>query len=401
MSTLSPFETYFLANTVYAINGHSVQSIKENYELANHPNFPNIQAPFNASSLNSFQAHSGINFLPAGLNWLTSSTGFGFLAQRKKPDLREFVLVTRGTDIVPDWLTDAKIGISRGPTGHIVHDGFNDTFKSYKAQLETLLKQVGPPPATVHCVGHSLGGALANLNAALLIARGYKVHLYTLGSPRVGHYPFVQYLEKNMTGQIHRVANRFDPVTMVPVFPFMHASVKEDTYLVSAGGTKINFEAHSTDPSKAGYAVSMNHPSKTWSDLQQPLPRLGLANGMLDIEIKAIGGGALFSAQVLAMIGQAICKLVATIGGAALLTTQRFFYGAVEATDRLAEILTICAHQTLKASKEVESILSAMLHFIGRGTMVRVEVTIQFTRWVLNQLLSEINAMATRAITRR
>ncbi|WP_370263324.1 hypothetical protein [Limnobacter sp.] len=39
-------------------------------------------------------------------------------------------------------------------------------------------------------MGHSLGGALANLNAAVLNDMGFDVHLYTIGAPRVGLLPF-------------------------------------------------------------------------------------------------------------------------------------------------------------------------------------------------------------------
>ncbi|HEY1058012.1 MAG TPA: hypothetical protein VGE55_04700 [Limnobacter sp.] len=324
------------------------------------------------------------------------------MAKQTAGAANEYVLVTRGTDIVPDWLTDADVGIAIGPNHKVVHKGFHDTFKSYLTQLDVLLRQVGPPPAIIHCVGHSLGGALANLNAALLHEKGYTVALYTLGAPRVGHYPFAADLETKLRGRIYRVANRFDPVAMVPVFPFCHAGVQDDTYVTHAGGSLINVDAHSTDPSKPGYAVPMNHPGKSWADLKQPMVRLGALDETLDDSIKILGTGLLFSGQLLVLIGQAIHALCSKISQAALLTTQRFFEGCAEATDRLAELLMICSTQSYIMKEETKAIVRAIMRFLGRTVNgVGDQITVMVLRWALSQLTTELQAKATLAITRR
>ncbi|WP_370261930.1 hypothetical protein [Limnobacter sp.] len=312
------------------------------------------------------------------------------------------MLVTRGTDIAPDWLTDANVGLALGPSSKLVHAGFNDTFLSYKTQLDVLLRQVGPPPAVIHCVGHSLGGALANLNAALLHERGYTVCLYTLGAPRVGLYPFAKDLESKLRGRVYRVANRFDPVAMVPVFPFCHAAVKEDTYITHAGGTLINFESHSTDPSKPGYAVPMNNPAKSWADLKHPIVNVGALNESLDDSIKILGTALLFNGQLLVLIGQAIYLLCSKISQGALLTTQRFFDGCAEAMDRLAEMLIVCATQSFVMKEEAKSIIRAIMKFLGRASSGAADqLTVGLVRWALSQLTAELQAKATLAITRR
>ncbi|HEX4879090.1 MAG TPA: hypothetical protein VFV39_04525, partial [Limnobacter sp.] len=297
MKVLSPFESYFLASSVYSVRAMPQQDLSRAYGGKQLKEFPGVEAPFDPATLNAFKGQSGIRFSHQSLRFLTSCTGFGFLAKQEGAGAPEYVLVTRGTDIVPDWLTDANVGVAMGPNQKIVHQGFNDTFKSYRTQLEILLRRVGPPPAIIHCVGHSLGGALANLNAALLHERGYTVCLYTLGAPRVGLYPFANDLGSKLEGRVYRVANRFDPVAMVPVFPFCHAAGKDDTYITHSGGALINFEAHSTDTSKPGYAVPMNHPSKSWADLRQPMVRVGALNQTLDDSIKILGTGLLFSGQ--------------------------------------------------------------------------------------------------------
>lgn len=402
MKVLTPFEAYFLANSVYNLTSHSADVLKRLYKSKTHHQFPGVAAPLNPATLHAFSGHSGIRFVPAAFKYLTATTGFGFLAQQQGANSREFVLVTRGTDILPDWMTDFKVGVAVGPNSRLVHTGFNDTFNSYQAQLEGILRSVGPAPATIHCVGHSLGGALANLNAALLHERGYTVCLYTLGAPRVGCYPFASHLETKLRGRIFRVANRFDPVAMVPLFPFCHASVKHDTYITHAGGNLISPDAHSTDPTKPGYAVCMNDPHRKWVDLQHPMQRLGALHQTLDDSIKLIGGGLLFNGQVLVLIGQALFEICNKIAGNSLLMTQRFFDGCAQAADRLAEILHVCATQSVILQEEAKSVIRAIFKFLGRPvTGTTSNLTIALIRWALSQLNSELSAKACLAITRR
>lgn len=402
MKVLSPFEVYFLASTVYQIRQKTQASVQRLYKQKSSVDFLDLEAPFDPATLNAFKGKTGVRFVPKSLQFLTASTGFGFLAKQKSLGASEFVLVTRGTDMTPDWLTNVNVGVAVGPNNRLVHAGFNDTFNSYRTQLDVLLQQVGPPPATIHCVGHSLGGALANLNAALLHERGYTVCLYTLGAPRVGHYPFAKNLENRLQGRVYRVANRFDPVTMIPVFPFCHVSVKRDTYIAHAGGQIINFDAHSTNPNKPGYAVAMNHQSKTWADLKQPMIRVGALHETLDDSIKILGTALLFNGQLLVLIGQAIYLLCSQISQAALLTTQKFMDGCAEATDRLAEILMVCATQSFIMKKEARAIVVAILKFLGRSANgLPDQLTVSVVRWALNQLCTELQGKARLAISRR
>ena len=402
MKSLSPFEVYFLASTVYTVRQAENSFVRASFEKKVIGGFKGVSAPFNPTTLTTINGTSGIRFKPKALNFLSASSGFGFLAQRVGNGMKEFVLVTRGTDSTPDWLTNVQAGWASGPTDHIVHKGFNDTFNSYRAQLDGLLRDVGPPPAIIHCVGHSLGGALANLNAALLTARGYTVALYTLGAPRVGYYPFASNLETKLKGRVHRVANRFDPVGMLPVFPFCHAAVNQDTYLTHAGGNIISVDAHSVDPNKPGYAVCMNDPRKTWADLKQPIPRASHLHETLDDCIKLVGGGLLFNGHLLILIGQALYKLCSAVSQAALMTTQRFINGCAEATDRLAEMLLVAAAAGAAKKEEAKAILRAICQFLGRPSgFVADQVTVALVRWALIQLSTELAGRATLAVARR
>jgi len=100
---------------------------------------------------------------------------------------------------------------------------------------------------TIHCIGHSLGGAVASL-AADWIKENHssEVKLYTFGAPRVGFGSgFGQSItNKLLAKNIHRVYHGTDPVPMVPLFPFAHAPTSGQSYYLPFGGLVVNFGAH-------------------------------------------------------------------------------------------------------------------------------------------------------------
>ncbi|HEX4888454.1 MAG TPA: lipase family protein, partial [Luteibaculaceae bacterium] len=156
----------------------------------------------------------------SGLFNIDLLSGFGFVAHGTGSRANELVLVTRGTNFQHnkfDLATNANIGYGIGPRGNVVHRGFLKTFKSYQSQLVSFVSQGGAKrPSTIHCMGHSLGGALANLNACMLRNAGFNVCLYTIGAPRVGIVSYAQDITKQIApGQIRRIANPCDPVPMV------------------------------------------------------------------------------------------------------------------------------------------------------------------------------------------
>lgn len=64
-----------------------------------------------------------------------------------------------------------------------MHSGFNSLFITLQAELAPYLSGV-KPSGTVHCVGHSLGGAIASLVAGWAKKRfNCNAKLYTFGAP--------------------------------------------------------------------------------------------------------------------------------------------------------------------------------------------------------------------------
>ena len=136
-------------------------------------------------------------------------SGFGYVAAGKGQFQGDVLIACRGTDVAEDWLTDFNISTRTGPFGSPVHAGFHDTFQSFVGQIDHALDQIARSQAigTVHCVGHSLGGALATLTAAHCIQRGIgRPEIYTFGSPRVGGRGFAVSLTERLGREhIHRV----------------------------------------------------------------------------------------------------------------------------------------------------------------------------------------------------
>jgi len=143
----------------------------------------------------------------------------------------------KGTASLLDTLTDLNTGVGRSDTGGLVHQGFLYTFRSFLPQLQefnTSIQKRGNIKA-IHCVGHSLGGALATLTADWLKAKTqFNVQLYTFGSPRVGFQFFAEnFTKKTLPENVFRVHHKHDPVAMIPTWPFMHVPYTGIDYLLS------------------------------------------------------------------------------------------------------------------------------------------------------------------------
>lgn len=113
------------------------------------------------------------------------TTGFGYVLQFQQGTRCHVIIATRGTRPelgAPDLLTDARASMTGFGDYGAVHKGFRTTFDTCLASLGDDT-QIAMDADVVHCVGHSLGGAVATLMAAHFAAKGKAVKLYTFGSP--------------------------------------------------------------------------------------------------------------------------------------------------------------------------------------------------------------------------
>lgn len=162
-----------------------------------------------------------------GPGFIKCETAFGMMVYGTGEFYKSHAfIVLRGSRILGDWLTNGNFVLtSRSAAGHSVHDGFNQAFKSFRAQLDSFIAGFGQQGiARVHCIGHSLGGALAALCAEYVKSATRKeVYLYSFGSPRTGLSMFADELSRALTPErVFRVYHRTDIVPCIPPWPYTH-----------------------------------------------------------------------------------------------------------------------------------------------------------------------------------
>jgi triacylglycerol lipase len=390
MPQLSPSQAAAIAAGVYELRDQSVSSALKPANGALRLSNPlGISGMFAANDTDQLHGVSGVPlFKPI--------TGFGFIAQGVEAYKDEVLVALRGTSILPDWLTDATIGVSTGPTGTPVHMGFNTTYKSFAPELQTYFQK--HRPKTIHCVGHSLGGALATLAADYLSSNtGAKVELYTFGSPRTGGPDFARTLTEKLTPErIHRVYHPADPVPMVPLWPFAHVPKGAGGLAIAIdAATRINHTAHYM---KDSYVPAMV--DKSWGQLK--------ANGaqtLTDRQIRswltraAEGTVLSWNARVYELIGIALDWILRQCGTAIAILAQAAIGGTITIMDQLAYLLHRGAVASVKVAAYVQSLITVIFKFLGRTAIKGANLTEQFIRWVLETMMSTMRVMVIGALS--
>lgn len=386
MSTLTVERAAAIAYGVYALIDQTIdQSIARGDVLGS-------EGFFAVGEGTRFQGRSG------GLYICKVLTGFGYIAEGVGTRKGEVLIATRGTELLADWLTDANVGLQRGPSGELVHAGFHETWKSLSADIREFLR--GRNPTEIHCVGHSLGGALATLTADYLSSlRVGNIKLYTFGSPRVGSSAFVRGLDDRVGEQnVYRSFHSADPVPMIPLFPFFHVPAASSAYQLGGGSTGlINFGAH-----KMGLSYVPAVAGQSWDSLRRrDLSNDHKMNVQLWLEqVSANSSGMVMgSTWVLAMICKALAWLLEM---AALLVCTGISAGmaaSLTALDYLAMMLARGAHFSADISLHLKTIVTAIFRFLGRRAISGTALTVDFIRWVLGLLYQSLATTARRALS--
>ncbi|NMP30876.1 lipase family protein [Thalassotalea sp. M1531] len=150
---------------------------------------------------------------------------------------QEHIVVSfRGSHSVKDWLANFQAVREPGPLSEtLAHEGFQDALFPAIIKLTNTIDAFEHQNKKVWLTGHSLGGALSSLYAAMLCENGYEVFgLYSFASPRPGDERFANELNAQIAGPHYRVVNDGDIVPHVPPEPFFsHAGQRhllEDEY---------------------------------------------------------------------------------------------------------------------------------------------------------------------------
>lgn len=386
MPLLTPSQAAAIARGVYRLREDSVSTVvQERGQLLG------CEGLFAATDSGRFEAKSG------GLLWKKLS-GFGFVAVGEGMFSGDLLIATRGTQTQLDWLSNLNIAMQMGPGGLPVHAGFNEIWKGFAPEMRAMLK--GRNPARIHCVGHSLGGSLATLNADLLSeGKVAEVVLYTFGCPRTGDGIFARSLTKRL-GEKHifRIYHPADPVPMIPLFPFWHMPFGNAG--LSIGNTSnslISIDAHLMPPS---YIPGVH--DKSWATLGHggtPANEAQQVKGWLERAADGKGGFVMGSAKLLSMIGRALAWLMAKAGKVVMGGIGAALAASATVLDQLAWMLGQAAQLSKEVGLQVKGLIGAIFSFLGRKAVQAADVTVAFLRWVLELLFSSLRVMAQRALS--
>jgi hypothetical protein len=318
---------------------------------------------------------------------IRKTTGFTYGAEGVGTRQGEVLLAFRGTDIVQDWLTDGNFGLQQGPSAWPVHAGFNETFKSFRADLDRYME--GRKASTIHCVGHSLGGALASLAADHLSQGGIGgIKLYTFGAPRVGIAGFARNLTTKLgVENMHRVYHVADPVSMIPIFPYAHAPDDGPVCQLPWDGS-FSPDSHKME----NYRASIG--DATWSGLRR-IQQTTLERDVQAWLNNANGSVLMLSATSLTMISKAMQYLIKKAIGVGVGTV---FTAGLTVLDQVAGLLVSGANACKAIGDSLSSLIVQIFRFLGRPLPTAANITTAFLRWVLELLSTTVINLARRAI---
>ncbi|KAJ3571302.1 hypothetical protein NP233_g3846 [Leucocoprinus birnbaumii] len=168
------------------------------------------------------------------------------------PDLSTIVVAHQGTDPkkIQSLLTDADFFLDNfdanlfpGISDDIkAHNGFLDEHAKTAPDILAAVQQTMKDQNTnkVTAVGHSLGGALALLDAMFLSLQipGVDIQMINYGQPRVGNQAFADFVDANL--KITRITSRKDLVPIIPgrFLGFKHES--SEIHIESGDGSIVS-----------------------------------------------------------------------------------------------------------------------------------------------------------------
>lgn len=317
-------------------------------------------------------------------------TGFAVIGTGKKGgDYNGHTVVAiRGTDMKRDVVTDVHCGLSTSANNLPAHAGFNKTFNSIRPALDAYFTKNNTGP--VHCVGHSLGGALAHLTANWLSEKqsGRPINLYTFGAPRVGYSGFAD-KTSNSLNKIYRSLHMADPIPLIPFWPFVHT---EGEYVLNAG-PNISANAHRMAGNSPGY-INTASSYRSFAAINKNSAHLHKEQVRLDYEKRH---QASFTARWAHRLGAALFTLLQDTGYLAqiqhMVTSSLTFY------DKVAMALTEIAEMPGRFAEQQKGMLGHMLVFAGKHGVTITDMSYKFIRWVLSVTLGKVAAVASLALT--
>jgi triacylglycerol lipase len=330
-----------------------------------------------------------------GSRLVNTQDGFGMCVRGGKGFEQDIFLIFRGStkaNLGADWISNARIGVETSRTGLPVHIGFNTIFRSMQNQIEEFLAAQVDAVGVVHCIGHSLGGAVATLAADWLSSQGRNVKLYTLGAPKTGLEFFAQRISSKIGSEnIYRIYHATDVVPMIPVYPFAHAPYGDMGYQLPSDYL-ISFVAHKT----ASYIESIKNHS--WRSLAKISTRT-IDDRSVERWLKSEKSINPLNAKMWDWINAGLMFVIRKTVGIAAVYLQSPFVGALTLADKIAWLLRKGIDLSVAAGEWVVCLIRKIMQALGmRLAKTAKELTQLFLRRVLQQLLEKMSAEAMRVV---
>lgn len=334
---------------------------------------------------------------------LNRETGFAAMGIGKGQYGGDAIITIRGTQMTSghDWATNAQIGLTGSSGGQTVHAGFCRAFASMRPQFEAFLAEwrASHPGRVVHCVGHSLGGALATLLADWIGSSPWRqpVYLYTFGAPRVGLGGFALANTSRVSAN-HRCTHGADPVPKVPLWPFIHSPFKGTEFRLDSAHGGFSKLAHLMDPKAGavpGYLRTAN--KNSWDALQRQASRNLEAATTLDY---AKRHQASFNEFWLDILSAALITLLKKAGYLGVFVAQSAIGVGATFYDLMAQTLAKIAEAATSAADEVRGLLGHMLVFAGAAVTTVKDLTYATIRAIFDLMLRRLYEGVREALKR-
>ncbi|CAE6929190.1 Lipase (class 3) [Vibrio sp. B1FLJ16] len=384
MAILTPKLAYEIAYLPYQLVTHRD---KETIELSNE-----IRKAFSFNKeKQSFHGKTGGIF-----GFGRKSEGFALVGLGKGKHKDELVITVRGTKKLNDWITNLNLGLKGSPNGSHAHAGFINTFHTIRPQIRSFILSQSKMPKLVHCVGHSLGGALASLFSDWLKDEfSMRVNLYTFGTPRVGHESYARKSDHTNIN-IFRCTHGADPVPLIPLWPFQHAPYSGMEYRLD-DSNGIYSQTHGMGPhDNPGYINTAN--SLSWDSLKQSSNQFLNKPIRLKFESRSQAAynsywASKLSAALTTLLKDAGPQHYRAIEIQARLSSGMTFY------DQLARSVEKVAAVSGELAEQTKGLLGHMLVFSGRFIDKINDLSAKFIRWVFDVTIGKLFKTAQRALS--
>lgn len=390
MTTITPSSAAQISLDIYALenaNGKNrdllLSNYKSDFHIKNGNNASNT--PLNGTTGVIIKNHHLLGFAAAG--------------KKNGQYSDQAVIAIKGTNSLADALTDLNTGVKISESGGFVHQGFLNAFNSLLPDLKQFISSLPQEIHTLHCIGHSLGGAIATLLADWLTLNTSKsIKLYTFGSPRVGLDFFTSgALRRIGSSNVYRVHHNADAVPMLPTWPFHH--------IPDGGNGDIQLKFNSINPLQQHsiqnylYSTQRSNTPLTWEQLRVLRPQ-NLMDKSIEAWLKSDSpvSFSISTAQILSSAILYVVSKITELAGIALVMAAGTSFTLL---DRLAIMMNKAAEFSKDLSIWVTRLIKRMAKLLGIVVVEGVSLTISFIRNLfirMHHAISELVTKATRTL---